>query len=106
MFLLAVGYGVTVNLVGFVLFGWDKSCASRGSRRVPERRLLMLAALGGAPAMLLGRSMLRHKTRKQPFRTYLNTILCIQALVAVGLLVMLAGRFSILPGIVFEGSGL
>jgi len=106
MFVLALGYGLTVNLAGFFLFGWDKSCASRGSRRVPERRLLMLAALGGSPAMLLGRSVLRHKTRKQPFRTYLNTIICIQALVAVGLLVVLAGRFSILPGIVFEGSGL
>lgn len=106
MFVLALGYGVTVNLVGLVLFAWDKSCASRGSRRVPERRLLMVAALGGAPAMLLGRSMLRHKTRKQPFRTYLNAIICIQALVAVGLLVVLAGGFSILPGIVFEGAGL
>jgi len=102
MFLLALGYGVTINLAGFILFGWDKSCASRGSRRVPERRLLMLAAFGGAPAMLLGRSMLRHKTRKQPFRTYLNTIICIQALVAIGLLVVLTGRFSTLPGIVFE----
>jgi len=106
MFFLAVGYGVTVNLVSFVLFGWDKSCASRGNRRVPERRLLMLAALGGAPALLLGRSILRHKTRKQPFRTYFNTIICIQAVVVAGLLFMLAGRFSILPGIVFEGSGL
>lgn len=91
MFLLAAGYWVTVNLIGFALFGWDKSCASRGSRRVPERRLLMFAALGGAPAMLLGRSMLRHKTRKQPFRSYLNTIMCIQVLVAIGVLVMLAG---------------
>ena len=102
MVLWALSYGVTINLLGFGLFGWDKSCASRGSRRVPERRLLMLAALGGAPAMLLGRSMLRHKTRKQPFRTYLNTIICIQVLVAIGLLVVLTGRFSTLPGIVFE----
>ncbi|MGJ8572385.1 MAG: DUF1294 domain-containing protein [Hoeflea sp.] len=101
MFLLAVGYGVTVNLIGFALFGWDKRCASHGRRRVPERRLLMLAALVGAPAMLLGRSMLRHKTRKQPFRTFLNAIICIQALVAIGLLVMLTGRFSTQPGIVF-----
>lgn len=96
MFLWALGYGVTVNLVGFGLFGWDKSCASRGSRRVPERRLLTVAALGGAPAMFLGRSIFRHKTRKQPFRTYLNAILCIQALVAIGLLVMLAGGFDVL----------
>ncbi|WP_339759743.1 DUF1294 domain-containing protein [uncultured Hoeflea sp.] len=106
MLLLAVGYGLTVNLVGFVLFGWDKHCALHGGRRVPERRLLMWAALGGAPAMLFGRSMLRHKTRKQPFRSYLNTIICIQALVAAGLLIMLAGGFSLPPAIVFEGLGL
>lgn len=92
MFVLAAGYWAAVNLTGFLLFGWDKRCALRGSRRVPERRLLLLAALGGAPAMLLGRSMLRHKTRKQPFRTHLNTIMCIQLLVATGaVLVVLAG---------------
>ena len=101
MFVLAVGYWLAVNLTGFVLFGWDKRCALRSNRRVPERRLLMLAALGGAPAMLLGRSMLRHKTRKQPFRTYLDTIMCIQLLVAIAVLVVLAGWPSILPGIVF-----
>jgi len=98
---LAVGYWLAVNLTGLLLFGWDKSCASRGCRRVPERRLLMLAALGGAPAMLLGRSMLRHKTRKQPFRTYLNIIMWLQLLVAIAVLVVLAGWPSILPGIVF-----
>jgi len=91
MLLLALVYGVAVNLAGFVLFGWDKSCALRGRRRVPERRLLLLAVFGGAPAMLLGRSILRHKTQKQPFRTHLNTITCIQSLVAIGVLVMLTG---------------
>ena len=88
---MAAGYWVAVNLTGLVLFGWDKSCALRGRRRVPERRLLMLAALGGAPAMLLGRSILRHKTQKQPFRSYLNMIMCAQTLVAIAVLVMLAG---------------
>jgi len=96
MVLWVLGYGITINLLGFGLFGWDKSCASRGSRRVPEKRLLTVAALGGAPAMLLGRSMFRHKTRKQPFRTYLNVILCIQVLVAIGLLVVLTGGFDVL----------
>ena len=91
MFVLAAGYWLAVNLTGFLLFGWDKRCAMRGNGRVPERRLLMLGALGGAPAMLLGRSMLRHKTRKQPFRTHLNTIMCIQLLVAIGAVVLLAG---------------
>lgn len=88
---MAAGYWAAVNLTGFALFGWDKSCALRGRRRVPERQLLMVAALGGAPAMLLGRSILRHKSRKQPFGSYLNMIMCAQALVAIAVLVMLAG---------------
>ena len=88
---MAAGCWAAVNLTSFVVFGWDKSCALRGRRRVPERRLLMLAALGGAPAMLLGRSILRHKTRKQPFRSYLNAIMCVQSLAAIAVLVMLAG---------------
>lgn len=85
MFVLALGYGIAVNLIGFGLFGWDKSCAAHGRRRVPEKRLLTVAALGGAPAMLLGRSVFRHKTRKQPFATYLNTITSIQVLAGIGL---------------------
>ncbi|MDF1608172.1 DUF1294 domain-containing protein [Hoeflea sp. YIM 152468] len=90
--LVALGYGVAVNLAGFGLLGWDKSCAFRGRRRVPEARLLSVAALGGAPAMLLGRWLLRHKTKKQPFATYLTTIFSIQVLVAIALLLLMLGR--------------
>lgn len=96
MLLFALGYGVTVNLVGFCLFGWDKSCASRGNRRVPERRLLTVAALGGSPAMLLGRTIFRHKTRKQPFRTYFHVIIGIQVVIAIVLLLILTGRMGTL----------
>lgn len=95
MLVLALGYGLMINLIGFGLFGWDKSCATNGQRRVPESRLLTVAAFGGAPAMLLGRSVFRHKTRKQPFRSYLDAIMIIQVLVAVGLLVlMVTGRID------------
>ena len=41
------------------------------ARRVPERTLLNLALIGGAPGAVAAQQMLRHKTRKEPFRTQL-----------------------------------
>lgn len=66
------------NLFTFAIFGWDKYKSIKNGWRIPERTLLILAAFGGSPAMLLGQKLLRHKTRKQPFKTYLLLIVLIQ----------------------------
>ncbi|MBS1418874.1 MAG: DUF1294 domain-containing protein [Oscillospiraceae bacterium] len=47
----------------FFLMGADKRRARRGSRRVPEARLFLLAFLGGAIGGTLGMYAFRHKTR-------------------------------------------
>lgn len=52
-----------LSLVDFALCGWDKRCARRARRRVPERRLLGLAALGGAAGLWAGMYLFHHKTR-------------------------------------------
>lgn len=36
-----------INAITFAVYGYDKFCAKRGAWRVPEIRLLGLAALGG-----------------------------------------------------------
>jgi len=66
-----VSYLAGVNLVAFLVFGWDKWAARRGARRVPEARLLLLAALFGAPGAWLGVRAFRHKTVKTSFRVRL-----------------------------------
>ncbi|WP_241484071.1 DUF1294 domain-containing protein [Ruegeria sp. ANG-R] len=60
-------------------FGWDKLRARRKKRRVPERRLLWLAAIGGSLAALLGRWIFGHKTRKRGFSAWLYAITAVQA---------------------------
>lgn len=68
-----------LNLLTFLVFGWDKLAAIDGRVRVPERLLLLLAALGGSPGALLARPVFRHKTRKQPFGAWLTLIVFMQA---------------------------
>ena len=49
-----------------------------GSWRVSERTLLTLAAVGGSIGAVFGQIFLRHKTRKEPFRTQLRLIVGLQ----------------------------
>lgn len=72
-------YGAVINMATFAAFALDKRAAERRAWRIPERRLLLLAAFGGSPAALAAQQMLRHKTRKEPFRTWLWVIVAVQA---------------------------
>ena len=65
----AVAFGLlAVNLCAVALYAWDKHAARRGTRRVPEARLHLLALLGGWPGAWLGQRLFRHKTRKAAFQ--------------------------------------
>ena len=83
----AVAYLAAINLLAFFLFRQDKRAAIAGARRIPERTLLGLAAVGGSLGAVAAQQMLRHKTRKEPFRTLLYLIVVAQAGLAVFLLV-------------------
>ena len=43
--LLLVGYFLLTNGSAFLMFGWDKRCARLARQRIPEARLLMVAAV-------------------------------------------------------------
>ena len=89
-----IGWALAVNLLAFVAFGVDKRRAERGTWRLSENYLLMLAALGGWIGAKAGQRWFRHKTRKQPFRGALNATL------AVPLLAILALTTPVLSAIV------
>jgi uncharacterized membrane protein YsdA (DUF1294 family) len=82
-------YLLAINLATFAGFATDKHRARTKGRRMPERSLLMLAAAGGAPAAFLAQQILRHKTRKQPFGTWLIVIAGLQVAALVGVAAVL-----------------
>lgn len=81
-------YLLTINAAAFTAFALDKRSAARGGRRVPERRLLALAAMGGAPGALVARAVLRHKTRKAGFSAWLFAIAAAQGVGALAYLLV------------------
>lgn len=83
MGLLAWIYLAVVNTVTWWSFADDKRRAIARDRRIPERVLLQLAALGGTPGAIAAQQILRHKTRKQPFASRLWMICGVQAVVLV-----------------------
>lgn len=79
---------IAANCAAFLAFGIDKFLAAARARRIPERALLLLAALGGTPGAYAGRGLFRHKTRKQPFLTRLHAIAVAQLVVLAALWLM------------------
>ena len=67
MTLYLYGYLAAINLLALAVCGYDKAQAVRRGRRVPERRLLALCALGGRLLFWLGMALFRHKTRHRRF---------------------------------------
>ncbi len=76
---------IAINLLTVLTFAHDKARAASGGWRVRESTLLSLAFIGGSPGALWARRRFRHKTRKQPFATYLDLIAMVHAGVLIGL---------------------
>ena len=87
---MAAIYLLVINLVTFLVFGLDKWKAKRKEtkesvRRVPEKTLFLLSALGGSIGALLGMKVWRHKTKHNSFRFGIPAILALQILIPLGL---------------------
>ncbi len=71
-------YLIGISFLACVLTAWDKRCARRGGRRVAEKTLFAVAALGGALVMLVTMRLVRHKTRHRRFMWGLPLIILLQ----------------------------
>jgi uncharacterized membrane protein YsdA (DUF1294 family)/cold shock CspA family protein len=57
------------SVITFFVYAFDKSKAQRGAWRIQESTLHMFALIGGWPGAAMAQQLLRHKSKKQKFRT-------------------------------------
>lgn len=73
-----VYYLLGINLLTFLVYGWDKLMAKWQKRRVPEKTLFLLAGLLGSVGAWLGMQLFRHKTKHTSFTVGIPAILLAQ----------------------------
>ncbi|WP_442602885.1 DUF1294 domain-containing protein [Paenibacillus sp. KN14-4R] len=66
--LLLIGLFVIMNIVSYGTMANDKRRAVKHQRRVPEKKLFLLAACGGAIGAQIAMIRKRHKTKHLSFR--------------------------------------
>jgi 4-hydroxy-L-threonine phosphate dehydrogenase PdxA/uncharacterized membrane protein YsdA (DUF1294 family) len=75
-----VTWSVIASIVGFAAMGMDKRKARTGRWRIPERTLLLWAAIGGAAGVWAGMRVFHHKTRHKQFLILVPFFLLMQLL--------------------------
>lgn len=73
-------YLLIVNYIAFSLYHIDKDRAVKGKRRISEKNLLSIAAIGGSLGAYLGMKTYRHKTKKTSFKFWFYLIVVVQFL--------------------------
>lgn len=76
--LVIAAYFLLVNLIGFCSMGIDKRKAVKGTFRIPEANLFIIALIGGSIGSICGMYTFRHKTRKWYFVYGMPAILILQ----------------------------
>ncbi len=66
---------VIMNLLTFAAYGIDKHKAKKGSWRIPEKALILLALFGGSIGAFSGMKVFRHKTLHPKFKYGIPAIL-------------------------------
>jgi uncharacterized membrane protein YsdA (DUF1294 family) len=83
---------ITLNVVTFAVFGWDKFSAASGRRRVSERALLSLMVVGGSPGGWAAMFVFHHKTQKASFRWLAIIIVLLQVATLIAVSSWLVGK--------------
>ena len=104
LLIIALVYFVVISVVAVCITIKDKKIAKKNeplvkkygktskklTRRVPERTLMTIAALGGSVAMLITMKKIRHKTQHSKFMVGIPIIILLQAALIVAIVLLTA----------------
>jgi uncharacterized membrane protein YsdA (DUF1294 family)/cold shock CspA family protein len=76
-------YLISVNILQFLLYGYDKMISGTQRTRIPEKLLHLISALGGTVGALLGMTVFKHKRLKIDFKLVLLVIFFLQLLIVM-----------------------
>jgi uncharacterized membrane protein YsdA (DUF1294 family) len=76
-------YLVIISIIAIILTVHDKRAAQAKSRRISEKTLMFVSAIGGSVAMLAVMRAIRHKTKHMKFMVGIPVIIVLQIAVAV-----------------------
>lgn len=79
-------YFLFINIVLFIIAGYDKYQALKNKRRIPEKTLFLMALTGGSPGLLTAMLLFKHKTSKTSFIVKFIVILIIQVALIIAFL--------------------
>lgn len=79
----AVIYLIVINIFGFLIMGFDKWKAKRGSWRIPEKTLFTVTLIGGGFGTIAGMYTFRHKTKKLYFTIGFPVILIAEIVLVI-----------------------
>ena len=72
---------LSLNVIIFLIYGYDKHQAKKVGMRIPEIVLHLMALMGGSPGSLLGQLTFRHKIKKMKFIIVFWAIVVLQVIV-------------------------
>lgn len=83
MIKLIILYLLIINAAAFLLMLIDKQKAKKNLWRIPEKTLMLCAALGGSIGALTGMYLFRHKTKHLKFILGIPLILAVQVIAVI-----------------------
>ncbi|MGE6300228.1 DUF1294 domain-containing protein [Serratia liquefaciens] len=81
------------NLLTLLVYGADKFAARKDWRRIPESTLLVFGLVGGWVGAITAQQLFRHKTQKQPFKSWFIVSVVLNVLVTLAIWYWVYGRW-------------
>lgn len=78
-------YLIVINLITLFAMYIDKQKAKKSKRRIPEKTLFTLVALGGGIGGIAGMYIFRHKTKKSRFIIGFPAILILEIIIVLAI---------------------